>query len=125
MIRRGEVYRVQMDTDSQEEVLVLVVSNSASNRSSLPTVTVLSVLPRRGEEMPGLEVAFELEGRGVKVQPHSLTARSKEDPAETPVGTLEDSALRRIDTILSRHLALSPAVGVPNMMTKKERGGTL
>ncbi len=125
MIRRGEVYQAQVATDSQDEALVLVVSNNASNRSTLPTVTVLAIVSQEGEEVPGLEVAFTLGNRGVKVQPHSLTVVTKKDLEKTPVGMMENSLLGQVDTLLARHLAL-PAAGfkMPNTMDKsvKERG---
>lgn len=124
MIRRGEVYQAQVAMDSQDEALVLIVSNNASNRSTLPTVTVLAVVPEGGPEVPGLEVAFTLGNRGVKVQPHSLTVVTKKDLEKTPVGMMDNSLLGQVDTLLARHLALpQTGFGAPSMVCKsvKER----
>ena len=101
MIRKGEVYRLKESTGSQQDALVLVVSGTASNRSSLPTVTALVLVPRAGEVEPGVEVAFEVEDRQVMVGPHGLTSVPKEVLENAPVGRLEGTQLAQIDKVLA------------------------
>ena len=122
MIRKGEVYRLKASTDSRRDVLVLVVSGTASNRSSLPTVTALVLVPRANEVEPGVEVAFELEDEQVMVGPHNLTSVPKEVLEDAPVKRLEGSQLARIDKVLASYFALSPAsFGAPSMMDRPEK----
>ena len=124
MIRKGEVYRLKTSTDSQQNALVLVVSGTASNRSSLPTVTALMLVPRADEVEPGVEVAFEMEDEQVMVSPHSLTSVPKEVLENAPIGRLEGSQLAQIDKVLASHFALSPAsFGAPSMMDRPEKKG--
>ena len=126
MIRKGEVYRLKESTGSQQDALVLVVSGTASNRSSLPTVTALVLVPRAGEVEPGVEVAFEVEDRQVMVGPHGLTSVPKEVLENAPVGRLEGTQLAQIDKVLASYFALSPAsFGAPSMMDRPEKRGEL
>ena len=124
MIRKGEVYRLKTSTDSQQDALVLVVSGTASNRSSLPTVAALMLMPRADEVEPGVEVAFEVEDRQVMVGPHGLASFPKEVLEDAPVGRIEGAQLAQIDKVLASYFALSPAsFGGPNMMTRPEKKG--
>lgn len=124
MIRKGEVYRLKESTDFPKDALVLVVSGTASNRSSLPTVTALALVPRADEVEPGVEVAFEVEDEPVMVGPHGLTSVPKEMLEGAPVRRLEGTQLAQIDKVLASHFALSPAsFGAPSMMTRPERRG--
>ena len=126
MIRKGEVYRVKTSTDSQQDALVLVVSGTASNRSSLPTVTALMLVPRANQVEPGVEVAFEVEDQQVMVGPHGLTSVPKKILEDAPVGSLAGSQLAQVDKVLASYFALSPAsFGGPNMMTRPEKRGEL
>ena len=126
MIRKGEVYRLKASTDSQQDALVLVVSGTASNRSSLPTVTALVLVPRANEVEPGVEVAFEVEDEQVMVGSHGLTSVPKEVLENVPVGRLEGTQLAQIDKVLASYFALSPATsGGPNMMTRPEKRGKI
>lgn len=109
MICKGEVYRAQVNPDSQQGALVLVVSGDASNHSEATTVTVLEVVPRRAEVEPEIEAAFELNGKRVKVWPYSLRVIPKEELEATPVATLEGFLLDQVDALLAFHFALSPA----------------
>ncbi len=122
MIRKGEVYRLKASIDSQQDALVLVVSGTASNRSSLPTVTALALVPRADEVEPGVEVAFEVEDNQVMVGPHGLTSVPKEVLEDAPLGRLEGTQLAQIDKVLASHFALSPAsFGAPSMMDRPEK----
>ena len=122
MIYKGEVYRLKTSTDSQQNALVLVVSGTASNRSSLPTVTALALVPRANEVEPDVEVAFEVEDQQVMVGPHRLTSVLKEVLEDVPVGRLEGTQLEQIDKVLASHFALSPAsFGAPSMMDRPEK----
>lgn len=122
MIRKGEVYRLKESTDSRQDALVLVVSGTASNRSSLPTVTALVLVPRANEVEPGVEVAFEIEDRQVMVGPYGFTSVPKEVLENAPVGRLEGTQLARIDKVLASHFALSSAsFGAPSMMDRPEK----
>ena len=124
MICKGEVYRLKESTDSQQDALVLVVSGTASNRSSLPTVTTLMLMPRANEVEPGVEVAFEMEDQQVMVGPHGLTSVPKELLEDAPIKRLEGTQLAQIDKVLASYFALSPAsFGGPNMMTRPEKKG--
>ena len=124
MIRKGEIYRLRASTDSRQDALVLVVSGTASNRSSLPTVTALVLVPRANEVEPDVEVAFEMEDQQVMVGPHRLTSVLKEVLEDVPVGRLEGTQLAQIDKVLASHFALSPAsFGAPSMMDRPEKKG--
>lgn len=124
MIRKGEVYRLKTSTNSQQDALVLVVSGTASNRSSLPTVAALMLMPRADEVEPGVEVAFEVEDEQVMVGPHSLTSVPKEVLEDAPVGRLEGTQLARVDKVLASYFALSPdSFGAPSMMDRPARSG--
>ena len=122
MIRKGEVYRLRASTDSRRDALVLVVSGTASNRSSLPTVTALMLMPRANQVEPGVEVAFEVEDQQVMAGPHGLTSVPKEVLEDAPVGRLEGTQLAQIDKVLASHFALSPAsFGAPSMIDRPEK----
>jgi len=108
MIRRGEVYKTLVETESQKQALVLVVSYNANNRSKLPTVHVLAVVPQQQDEATELEVTFELEGARFSVTPLTLTGIPKKDLSEGPVKPLEASLMRQVDALIARYLALSP-----------------
>ena len=124
MIRKGEVYRLKANPDSRQDALVLVVSGTASNRSSFPTVTALMLMPRASEVEPGVEVAFEAAGEQVMVGPHGLTSFPKEVLEDAPVKRLEGTQLARIDKVLASYFALSPAsFGAPSMMDRPEKSG--
>lgn len=109
MIRRGEVYKTLVETKSQKQALVLVVSYNANNRSKLPTVHVLAVVPQQQDEATELEVIFELDDTRFTVTPETLTAMPKKDLPEAPVRLLETSLMRQVDVLIARYLALSPA----------------
>ena len=109
MIRKGDIYKVQVGTDSQQEDFALVMSSDDSNASAFANVTVLPVVSSRKGVVPGFEVAFELGNRDVKVQPPNLTALPKISLQGTAVGMIEDALLNQIDTLIAVHLALSPA----------------
>ena len=109
MIRRGEVYNTLVETASQQQALVLVVSYNANNRSKLPTVHVLAVVPRQQDEATELDVTFELAGASFSVTPRTLAGMPKKDLAEGPVKVLEASLMRQVDALIARYLALSPA----------------
>ncbi len=122
MIRKGEVYRLRASTDSQQDALLLVVSGTASNRSSLPTVTTLMLMPRADEIEPSVEVAFEVEDQQVMVGPHGLTSVPKEALENAPAGRLEGTQLAQIDKVLASYFDLSPAsFGAPSMMDRPEK----
>ena len=124
MIRKGDLYRLKTSTNYHQDALVLVISGTASNRSSLPTVTALVLVPRANEVEPGVEVAFEVEDQQVMVGPHGLTSVPKEVLENAPVGRLEGTQLAQIDKVLASHLALSPAsFGAPSMMDRPEKRG--
>lgn len=109
MIRKGDIYKVQAGTDSQQESLVLVMSSDDSNASAFANVTVLPVVSRRKGVAPGFEVPFELGNKDVKVQPPNLTALPRSSLQGAAVGRIEDALLNQIDTLIAVHLALSPA----------------
>ena len=109
MIRKGDIFKVQTGTDSQQETFVLVMSSDDGNASAFANVTVLPVVSRREGVARGFEVPFELGNRDVKVQPPNLTALPKSSLQGTAVGMIEDALLNQIDTLIAVHLALSPA----------------
>ncbi len=98
MIRKGDICKVQAGTDSQQEGLVLVMSNDDSNASAFPNVTVLPVVSRRRGVARGFEVPFELGNKAVKVQPPNLTAMPRSSLQGAAVGRIEDALLNQIDT---------------------------
>ncbi len=109
MIRKGDIYKAQMGTDSRQEGLVLVVSGDDINASAFINVTVLPVVSRRKGVAPGFEVAFELGNREVKVQPPNLTAMPRSSLEGTAVGRVTGHLMDQIDIQIVSHLALSPA----------------
>jgi mRNA-degrading endonuclease toxin of MazEF toxin-antitoxin module len=109
MIQKGDIYKVQTDTDSQQEGLVLVVSSDDINTSAFTNVTVLPVVSSRKGVAPAFEVAFELGTEEVKVQPPNLTAMPRSSLQGAAVGRINGALLNRIDTLIALHLALSPA----------------
>ena len=127
MIRKGDIYKVQAGTDSQQVGLVLVVSSDDSSASAFANVTVLPVVSSRKGVAPGFEVAFELGDRDVKVQPPNLTALPKSSLQGTAVGMIEDVLLNQIDTLIAVHLALSPdSLEMPGVFIGPDNeGGTL
>jgi mRNA-degrading endonuclease toxin of MazEF toxin-antitoxin module len=109
MILKGDIYKVQASTDSQQAGLVLVVSSDDINTSEFSNVTVLPVVSRPKGVAPGFEVAFALGNRDVKVQPPNLTAMPRSSLQGAAVGRIDRALLNRIDTLMALHLALSPA----------------
>lgn len=109
IIRKGDIYKIQTGTDSQQEGLVLVVSNDDSNTSEFSNVTVLPVVSRRNGVAPGFEVAFEVGEEQIKVQPPNLTAMPRSSLQGAAVGKINGDLLTRIDTLIAVHLALSSA----------------
>jgi mRNA-degrading endonuclease toxin of MazEF toxin-antitoxin module len=109
MIRKGDIYKVQTGTDSQQEGLVLVISSDDIGTSEFSNVTVLPVISSRRGVAPGFEVPFELGSKEVKVQPPNLTAMPRSSLQGTSVGRVDGALLNRIDTLIAFHLALSPA----------------
>ena len=109
MIQKGDIYKVQTSTDSQQEGLVLVVSGDDINPSDFSNVTVLPVVSSRKGVAPTFEVAFELGAEEVKVQPPNLTAMPRNSLQGAAVGRISRDLLNRIDTLIALHLALSPA----------------
>ena len=109
MIEKGDIYKVQTTTDSQQEGLVLVVSSDDISTSAFTNVTVLPVVSSRKGVAPAFEVAFKLGTEEVKVQPPNLTTMPRSSLQSTAVGTINSALLNRIDTLIALHLALSPA----------------
>lgn len=109
MIQKGNIYKVQTDTDSQQTCLVLVVSSDDIDPSEFTNVTVLPVVSSRKGVAPAFEVAFRLGTEEVKVQPPSLTAMPRSSLQGAAVGRINCALLNRIDTLIALHLALSPA----------------
>lgn len=108
MIRKGDLYKVQAGTDSQQENLVLVVSSDDIGTSEFSNVTVLPVVSSRKGVAPAFEVAFRLGAEEVKVQPPNLTVMPRRSLQGAAVGRLDRASLGRIDTLIALHLALSP-----------------
>ncbi len=106
MIRRGGVYRLKAESSPRATGLVLVVSNNANNRSSLPDLTVLEVEAGLGDEMPGLETTFELASQRLKVQGWGLSRIAKDLLEPSPIGTLSGDELSRVKKLLALHLGL-------------------
>ena len=125
MIWKGQVYNRQAGTDFQQARPVLIVSGDASNHSEAASVTVLDVVPRRGEVEPEIEAAFELDGKRVKVWPYSLTVVPKEELEAWALGRIEGSQLVQIDTILAVHFGLSPASFEASAMRAAENEGEI
>ena len=109
MIQKGDIYKVQTSTDSQQAGLVLVVSSDDIDPSAFTNVTVLPVVSSRKGVAPTFEVAFELGTEEVKVQPPNLTAMPRSSLQGAAVGRINGALLNRIDTLIALHLALSPA----------------
>jgi mRNA-degrading endonuclease toxin of MazEF toxin-antitoxin module len=109
VIRKGDIYKVQVGTDSQQESLVVVMSSDDSNASAFANVTVLPVVSRRKGVAAGFEVAFKLGTEEVKVQPPNLTALPRSSLQGAAVGRIDRALLNQIDTLIAVHLALSPA----------------
>lgn len=124
MIRKGDIYKVQVGTDPQQEGFVLVMSSNDSNASAFANVTALPVVSRRKGVAPGFEVAFELGNRDVKVQPPNLTALPRSSLHGAAVGRIEDALLNQIDTLIAVHLALSPAsLEMPGIFVRPDNEG--
>jgi mRNA-degrading endonuclease toxin of MazEF toxin-antitoxin module len=109
MIRKGDIYKAQTGTDSQQAGLVLVVSSDDINPSAFTNVTVLPVVSSRKGVAPAFEVPFKLGTEEVKVQPPNLTAMPRSSLQGAAVGRINGALLNRIDTLIALHLALSPA----------------
>ena len=109
MIQKGDIYKVQTGTYSQQEGWVLVVSSDDINTSTFTNVTVLPVVSSRKGVAPAFEVAFKLGTKEVKVQPPNLTALPRSSLQGAAVGRINSALLNRIDTLIALHLALSPA----------------
>ncbi len=109
MIQKGDIYKAQTGTDSQQAGLVLVVSSDDIDPSAFTNVTVLPVVSSRKGVAPAFEVAFELGTEEVKVQPPNLTAMPRSSLRGAAVGRIDDALLNRIDTLIALHLELSPA----------------
>lgn len=106
MIRRGEVYRLRAGSTPQATGLVLVVSNNANNRSSLPDLAVLEVEAGLGNELSGLETTFELASQRLKVRAWGLSRIAKDLLEPLPLGTLSGDELSRVEKLLALHLGL-------------------
>ena len=106
MIRRGDVHRLKAASPSEAAGLVLVVSNNANNRSSLPDLTVLEVEAGQGDEASGLETSFELASQRLKVQGRGLSRIAKDRLEPLPFGTLSGDELSRVEKLLALHLGL-------------------
>jgi len=109
MTQKGDIYKVQTGTDSQQADLVLVVSGDDINPSAFTNVTVLPVVSSRKGVAPAFEVAFKLGTEEVKVQPPNLTAMPRSSLQGAAVGRINSALLNRIDTLIALHLALSSA----------------
>ena len=109
MIQKGDIYKVQTSTDSQQAGLVLVVSSDDIDPSTFTNVTVLPVVSSRKGVAPAFEVAFKLGSEEVKVQPPNLTAMPRSSLQGAAVGRINGALLNRIDTLIALHLAVSPA----------------
>jgi len=124
MIRKGDIYKVQAGTDSQQESFVVVMSSDDSNASAFANVTVLPVVSRRKGVAAGFEVPFELSDEDVKVQPPNLTALPRSSLQGAAVGRIEDALLDQIDTLIAVHLALSPdSLEMPGILIGPDNEG--
>jgi hypothetical protein len=106
MIRRGEVYRLKAGSSSHTTGLILVISNNAINRSSLPDLAVLEVEAGLGNELSGLETTFELVSQRLKVRAWGLSRLAKDLLEPLPLGTLSRDELSRVENLLALHLGL-------------------
>ena len=114
MIRRGEIYWVNLDpvvgSEADKTRPALVLSNDINNEHAA-TITVLAISSQLKRVYP-FEVVLKKELSGLsedsKVMAHQILTIDKRRLIGQPLGpTLDDDLLSRIDAAVKIHLQLS------------------
>ncbi len=91
---RGEIYNAQLRNTSQNEYeessLVVIVSSNANNRSSLPTLTVVPVVPHYLDEVLPFETSLQIAEKPAKAQAQGIITIPKAWVQGEPVGRLDN-----------------------------------
>jgi mRNA interferase MazF len=113
MMRRGDIYFVNLDPTIGSEIRkkrpVLVVSNNANNKMA-STVTVVPITSNTAKVYP-FEVLLEMKDSGLskksKAQCHQVRTISKLRIQELNAGHATDEVMTRIEAALKLHLDLT------------------